>query len=155
MNLTLVLAFGIGVVAGLRSMTAPALTSWAVHLGWLKPGAGLAWMGSLPVVVLFTLAALAELVADKLPSTGKRTAAGPLVARIVMGGLSGAVVCAAAGGSEVLGAALGGIGGVAGAFAGYEARAALVKSLGGRDIVIALLEDAVAIGTGLFLVSRG
>ena len=29
------LAVGIGIVAGLRSLTAPALVSWAAHLGWL------------------------------------------------------------------------------------------------------------------------
>ena len=29
----LFLAFGIGVVAGLRSMTAPAIVTWAAHLG--------------------------------------------------------------------------------------------------------------------------
>ena len=27
--------FSIGVIAGLRSLTAPALVSWAAHLGWL------------------------------------------------------------------------------------------------------------------------
>ena len=32
----LFLAFGIGVVAGLRSMTAPAIVAWAAHLGWIS-----------------------------------------------------------------------------------------------------------------------
>ena len=31
-----VLAFLIGVVAGLRAMTAPAAVSWAARLGWLN-----------------------------------------------------------------------------------------------------------------------
>jgi uncharacterized membrane protein len=148
------LAFGIGVVAGLRSMTAPALTCWAVHLGWLRPGPGLAWMGSRPAVVVFTLGAIAELVADKLPVVGKRTAPGPLVGRIVLGGLSGAAIGATAGDATTFGALAGGIGAVAGTFAGYQVRASLVKSLGVRDIVIALLEDALAILAGLFFVSR-
>lgn len=56
--------------------------------------------------------------------------------------------------SIVLGAVLGVVGGVAGAFAGYDARTRLVKALKVPDLVIALLEDAVAIGGGLFIVSR-
>ena len=153
-GLTIGLAFGIGLVAGLRSMTAPALTCWAVHLGWLKPGPGLAWMGSRLAVGFFSLAALGELIADKLPSMGKRTAPGPLVARIVTGGLSGAAIGATAADATTVGAIAGGIGGIAGAFAGYYARASLVKSLDLRDFVVAPLEDAVAILAGLFFVSR-
>jgi uncharacterized membrane protein len=49
---------------------------------------------------------------------------------------------------------LGAVGGVAGAYAGYEVRTRLVKALGVPDFVIAVLEDAVAIGGGLFLLSR-
>ena len=32
----LVLAFSIGIIAGLRSLTAPAVVCWAVRLGWLN-----------------------------------------------------------------------------------------------------------------------
>ena len=39
------LAFLIGVVAGLRAMTAPAAVSWGAALGWLHlKGTWLAWM---------------------------------------------------------------------------------------------------------------
>ncbi|HEY1434389.1 MAG TPA: DUF4126 domain-containing protein, partial [Thermoanaerobaculia bacterium] len=42
----LVLAFLIGVVAGLRVMTAPAAVSWAARLGWLHlEGTPLAFLG--------------------------------------------------------------------------------------------------------------
>jgi uncharacterized membrane protein len=34
--MTIVLAFVIGVFAGLGSLTAPAVTAWAVYLDWLK-----------------------------------------------------------------------------------------------------------------------
>jgi uncharacterized membrane protein len=34
-GLALLLAFGIGVVGGLRFMTAPAVVAWAAHLGWI------------------------------------------------------------------------------------------------------------------------
>ena len=87
----LFLAFAIGVVAGLRSMTAPANVAWEAHLGWISlSGSHLAFMGSAWAVGIFTLGALAEFVADQLPTTPARTTAGPLAARIVMGSLTGA-----------------------------------------------------------------
>ena len=120
-SLPLLLAFAIGVVAGLRSMTAPAVVAWAARLGWLNlQGSPLAWIGSTVAVVVFTLGALAELVADQLPKTPARTKPIGLTARIVMGGLSGACLCAASGVHRPVRAVLGGIGGIVGAFAGYE-----------------------------------
>jgi uncharacterized membrane protein len=77
-----------------------------------------------------------------------------LIARIVLGGLSGAGIAVSGAQSIVLGAVLGAVGGIAGAFAGYQARTRLVKALKAPDLVIALLEDAVAIGGGLLIVSR-
>jgi uncharacterized membrane protein len=111
-------------------------------------------MGSIAAVAVFTLLALAELVADQLPSTPSRTKPVGLIARIVLGGLSGACVAVAGAQSIVIGALLGAVGGVAGAFAGYEVRTRLVRALKVPDLVIAVLEDAVAIGGGLLIVSR-
>jgi uncharacterized membrane protein len=149
------LAFGIGVIAGLRSLTAPTMVSWAARLGWLRlETTPLAFLGYAAIPYIFTVLALAELVADKLPQTPNRTAIGPLITRIVTGGLSGAAIAEAGGESAAIGALLGGIGGVAGAFGGYEARARLVKALKVPDIVIAVVEDLIAIGGGLYLVSR-
>ena len=88
-SLALLLAFAIGIVAGLRSMTAPAVTAWAAHLGRLNlQNSALAFMGSMWAAGIFTLAALGELVADKLPMTPARTKPGPLAGRSVMGGLA-------------------------------------------------------------------
>jgi uncharacterized membrane protein len=149
------LVFLIGVASGLRSLTAPAAVAWAAHLGWLKLGGTLlSFMGSTAAVAIFTLAAIGELVADKLPSTPSRTAPPGLIARIVLGGLSGASLSAAGMQSIALGAAMGVAGGLAGTFAGYKARTGLVGALKVPDIGIALLEDAVAIGGSLFIVSR-
>src|SRR5580700_6484061 len=87
----LLLAFLIGVVAGLRSLTAPAVVAWGAHRNWLTlHNSLLAFMSSTAAVVVFTLLALVELVADQLPSTPSRTAPPGLIARIVLGGLSGA-----------------------------------------------------------------
>jgi uncharacterized membrane protein len=111
-------------------------------------------MGSSAAVVVFTALALGELVVDKLPSTPSRTGAPGLIARGVLGGLSGACVAVAGAQSAALGAVAGAAGGIAGAFAGYEVRARLVRGLKLPDLVIALLEDAIAIGGGLLIVSR-
>src|SRR5215469_9270288 len=108
MHSVFLLALAIGFVAGLRSMTAPALVSWAAHLQWIHlQGTPLSFMGSPIAVGIFTLAAIGELVADKLPKTPARTALGPLVARIVMGALCGACLYAAAAATPVIGALIG------------------------------------------------
>ena len=142
-------------MAGLRSLTAPAVVAWGAHLSWLNlHGSSLAFIGSTPAVAILSVLAIGELIADKLPMIPKRTAPAPLMARIVTGGLCGACLCAAAGQSLVAGALLGGIGGVVGAFLGYSIRRRLVNDLHVNDFVIAVCEDVVAVGLALFLVSR-
>lgn len=154
-TLILLLAFLIGVVSGLRSLTAPATVAWGLHLHWLTlPPSRLAYMGSTAAVIIFTLLALVELVANKLPTTPSRTAPTGLIVRILMGGLSGAVVAYAGAQSPALGITIGIVGAVVGAFAGYQLRTRLVKALKCPDFVIAILGDALAIGGGLFIVSR-
>jgi uncharacterized membrane protein len=152
--MTLLFAFLIGLFGGLRALTAPAVTAWAVHLGWLKIEGPLVLIGSLPSVVIFTLLAVVELVADKLPQTPSRTASPGLIARILMGGLTGACVAAGGGQGAVLGALIGIVGGIVGCFGGYQARTGLAKALGVPDIYVALVEDLVAIGGSLWTVSR-
>jgi uncharacterized membrane protein len=98
-----VLPFLIGLFAGLRSLTAPAATAWAAHLGWLDLPEPLAWIGSTAALAVFSVLAVLELVADKLPRTPSRTSPPGLIARIAMGGLSGACLGAAGGGSSGLG----------------------------------------------------
>jgi len=155
-NSVFFLAVGIGIVAGLRSLTAPAAVSWAARLGWLNPHHSLlSLMGSDVAVALFSLGAIAEYVNDKLPKTPSRTAPPSLIARITMGGLSGACLCASAGESMITGALLGGIGSLIGTFGGYQARTRLTRGLKVKDTFIAVLEDLVAIGFAFFLVSRG
>lgn len=151
----LLLAFGIGIVTGLRSLTAPAVVAWAAHHKWLNlQNTALAFMGSTIALVVFIVLAIGELIADQLPSTPGRTKPPGLIARIVLGGLCGAALATAGGQSMAAGGILGAVGGVVGAFGGYQVRTRLVRALRVPDFVIACLEDAVAIGGGLFLVSR-
>jgi uncharacterized membrane protein len=154
-NYVFAFAFGIGVVAGLRSLLAPAAVAWAVRLGWLHlQGTLFGFMESLVAVAIFSLLAVGELVADLLPQIPKRTELAPLLARMLSGGFCGACLCASADKSLTIGAALGAAGGVMGAFAGYEIRRRLVSKLHIRDYFAALPEDVVALGLAWFFVSR-
>jgi uncharacterized membrane protein len=154
-NLVLVLAFAIGVIAGLRAMTAPMVASWAAHLHWINlQGSPLAFMGSIVTAAILTLAAAGEIVNDKLPKTSARTSPPQLGARIVMGGFAAATLSAGAGGSILVGAILGIIGALVGTFGGYQVRTRTVKAFGLPDFVIALVEDVIAVGGGFFLASR-
>ena len=155
MNYTFEFAFGIGFAVGLRAFTPPAIVAWAAHLRWLNLNNSLlAFMGSTIAVVIFSLLAVFELIGDLRPQTPKRTAPVPLVARILMGGLCGACLCVTSHQSLIVGAILGGIGGLIGAFAGYETRRRLVAALNIKDTFIALLEDLVTIGLAYFFVTR-
>jgi uncharacterized membrane protein len=151
---TYMLAFLIGVVAGLRSMMAPAAVSWAARLGWLHlENTPLAFLGFAATPYIVSLLAIAELINDKLPKTPSRKTLVPFAARIVTGAFSGAVLGAASG--ALLGGLLAGaVGGVGGTLAGYEFRRRLVKATGGKDLPIALLEDAIAICAAFWIVSH-
>src|SRR5258707_15166316 len=85
--------FGFG--TGMRAMTAMAMLCWFAYRGDLSlDGTWASWAAKLVTAIIFTVLALAEFVADKLPKTANRTAPGPLLARVVIGGLVGAIVAA-------------------------------------------------------------
>lgn len=152
----MLLPLTIGFVSGLRSLTAPAAVSWAACLGWLNlESTPLQWMGSTAAVAIFTILALAELVADKLPRTPNRTSPGPLIGRILLGGLAAAALTAGRGDSLWAGAILGGVGAIVGAFAGYRIRKQLVAGAGMKDLPVAIGEDLVAVGLALVMVVAG
>ena len=147
------LALLIGVVAGLRAMTAPAAVSWAAYLGWLPVQDSWAWfMGHWLTPWIFSVLAIAELITDQLPSAPSRKVPQQFGARLVTGALCGAAIGASAG-ATAAGLVAGIIGAVAGTLGGYEARKRLVAATGGRDLPIALVEDAVAVFGALLIVS--
>ena len=151
---TYVLAFLIGVVAGLRSMTAPAVVSWGARLGCLHlANTWLAFLGSAITPYILSVLAIGELINDKLPKTPSRKTPVPFAARVVLGALCGAALGATS--QALIGGLLAGaLGGVAGTLGGYEFRARVVKAIGGNDLPIALLEDAIAICGAFAIVSR-
>src|SRR5580692_7953787 len=102
------LTFLLGFVDGLRSLTPPALICWAAHLGWLHfAGTRLAFINHRSTLIVFTLLAVVELIADKLPNTPARTAPLGLIARIFLGCLGGAALAASAGGNLLAAAIVG------------------------------------------------
>jgi uncharacterized membrane protein len=152
--MTLLLAFFIGLFAGLRSFTAPAVTGWAVYLQWLSLDRPLSLIGSLPAAVVLTVIAVGELIADKLPQTPNRTAPIGLIARIVTGAVTGACIAASAGQRAAVGAIIGAGGAIAACFGGYYARKYLVRTLRLRDLYVALAEDVIAVLGSLWVVLR-
>ncbi|KUI40254.1 hypothetical protein [Mycobacterium sp. GA-2829] len=150
--LVLLLALLIGVVAGLRTFTAPAVIAWAGMLDWIAlDGTWAQWVAHPIAVAVFTVLAVGELVTDQLPKTPSRKTPMQFVPRLVSGGFAGAVLGTAFG-YTFGGLGAGVIGAVIGTLGGYEARKRLVARNGGRDLPIALLEDAVAVIGGVVIV---
>ena len=148
--LTYVLALLLGVVAGLRALTAPAMVSWAVHLGRLDlTGSWLAFFAHGWVRWLLTVLAIGELVTDQLPTTPSRTVPVQFSARLVTGALSGAAVGAAAG-VPFGGALAGAVGAVIGTLGGSRMRARLAGTFH-NDHPAALVEDALAVGGAVLI----
>jgi uncharacterized membrane protein len=146
------LALFMGMVAGLRAMTAPAVVSWAASLGWLDlTGTWLAFLGSKWAVLVLTLLAFLELVTDKLPATPSRKVPQQLGARLLTGAIAGAAIGTPYG-YWIAGLVSGILGAVAGTYGGAWARAALAQKFG-KDLPAALIEDAVAIVAAIVIVS--
>jgi uncharacterized membrane protein len=146
----ILLALLIGVVAGLRAMTAPAAVSWAARVGWLNAGAtGLAFLGYAFTPWIFSALALGELVTDQLASTPSRTVPIQFGTRVLMGALSGGAI-GAGNGALVVGLIAGGIGAVIGTLGGRAFRAKLAAAFG-SDRPAALVEDAIAIGGAILV----
>ena len=149
-----VLAFLIGVVAGLRALTPLAAVSWAARLGRLHLGdTWLAFLAYSATPYIISFLAILELINDKLPKTPSRKAPPQFIARIITGALSGAAF-GATGQALIGGLLLGAVGAVVGTLAGSELRARLAKAFGGRDLPAALIEDAIAIIGAILLVCQ-
>jgi len=141
-------ALVIGIVSGLRAMTAPAAVSWAAKLGWLPlQGTSLAFLGTAPAAWGLTVLALGEWITDQLPTTPSRTVPVQFGARLFTGGFSGAAI-GLAHGTPLAGLAAGLVGAVIGTFGGRAARGALASAFG-SDRPAAILEDAAAIALAL------
>lgn len=149
----LIAALLIGVIAGLRTFTAPTAVSWATRAGWIPlVGTGLGWVGSLITACILTVFAVLEIgVIDKNPKTPSRKAPPSFGARVVSGCFSGAVIGASAS-SVWLGLLLGAVGAVIGTIGGAAFRGKLAAAFG-RDLPAAITEDVIAVVGAVLIVA--
>jgi uncharacterized membrane protein len=148
----LILALLIGVIAGLRTFTGITVVSWAAYLGWINlTGTHLSFLGSIITAIILTIAAIAEIINDKRPTTPSRKSPPQFITRVVMGAFAGAAL-GLSHDSLFGGLVAGAIGAVIGTLGGAAFRGALAKAFG-KDLPAALIEDAIAIAGGLFIVS--
>jgi len=149
----IVVALVLGIVSGLRTMTSPAVASWAARLGtFAVAGTPMAFMGFKYTPIIFTVLAIGELINDKLPKTASRKVPPQFIARILSGALVGATVGVASG-SLIFGLLAGVIGAVLGTYGGAAIRGRLAKAFS-KDFPAALIEDAAAIILAIFAVAR-
>ena len=141
---------GLGAIAGMRTMSAPALL-----VAYLRrqerervDGVVLRFLTSPTAEWASRLLAAGELAADKVPGIPARIEPEPLFARALSGGTAGYLLSMVHGRSKGKGVVLGAAAAVGSAFAAYHARRALVESLSVPDPAVAILEDALVIGGG-------
>jgi uncharacterized membrane protein len=134
----LLLAFWLGLIAGLRTFTAPAVL-------WLERHPG-PWAYGLAVL------AVLEYAGDLHPKAPPRTSTVGLLARVVSGAFVGWATALSFGGSSIAGAITGAIGAVIGAYGGLAARLRMIQAMG--NVPAAIVEDIVAILASLETVSR-
>jgi uncharacterized membrane protein len=154
-------AFQIGVIAGMRTMTAPALVSYKLahttsnrHAGPSLQDSKLHFLTSPVTANVLAVMAVGELVADKLPGTPDRTGQPQVWGRIGSGALSAAALTEADGNSARVGAVIGALGAVAGSFAFFHLRRWLTQEKDLPDLWVALAEDALTIGAGWLVVHQ-
>lgn len=135
--MTLIFAFVLGLVAGLRAFTAPAAL-------FLSRG------GIVGIILAFL--AVAELIGDMLPQIPSRTSPPALIARILSGGIVGWIIAGSSSGFAPIGALIGVVGALVGAYGGRAVRIAAIERIG--PIPSALVEDVVAIALAVLIVTR-
>ena len=151
----LIVALCLGGLTGLRAFTPITVLVWMLHLHHLRIiGSPMYFLHSLPAAIILTVLAVGELIADKLPFTPSRLKIPGLVGRVIFGAVCGVVSGQAWGASWQTSAGAGLIGALVGAIVGYEVRKGWVKTLHWHDLPVALIEDVVAIGGSILVISR-
>lgn len=144
-------AIGLGAVAGIRSMTPPALLSRAASRGEIEgiEGSPFGFLASPRVANLLTVLALGEISADKLPFSPDRISAPGLAGRLATGALVGAALFSADGRRGASGGAIGALSSLAASYLSYYARTGTQQRFGLPNPAGGILEDTVALSIGL------
>ena len=143
-------ALGLGGIAGMRTMAAPAIVSRSVvegRVGSLE-GTPFAALGSPRVSKALRVLEIGELIVDKLPIVPSRTSPPPLLGRAASGTFVGAAIFASGGRRTVMGGALGAASAMAAAYGAERLRMQIIQGLGVPNVVAGLLEDGVVLFGG-------
>jgi uncharacterized membrane protein len=143
-----------GAVAGMRSMSAPAVVSQLAGSGLIPAdGSPVAWLSHPGVTKALKVLATGELVADKLPFIPSRTSPAPLAARAVTGAISGAAICGVAKRSWWIGALIGAGAAIGASFGAHKLRKWATEEQNVPNVVMGLVEDAVVAGSSYLVLS--
>lgn len=135
-------------------MAAPVFTSR--HLSTLKKRRPNVFgkFGSPTTATLLSIAAVGELIGDKLPITPDRIEVQSVIGRAVSGGVCGAAVARSRSDSWIAGGFIGTLAALASTYGAFHLRAAIGRRLSIPDPIVGAAEDGIALGIGL-CVTRG
>jgi uncharacterized membrane protein len=139
----------LGFATGLRSLTPLAVLCWFAYDGQLSADWA-PWIPRLSVAIALTVLALGEIITDKMPRIPDRVSPVPLVWRLLLAGLVGAIAAASMQGPGLEGVVLSVVGALIGTFGGYMLRRDLVQKLDCKDWHVAVAEDLLAILASVF-----
>src|SRR5580658_3280904 len=112
----------VGVVTGMRSMTALAVLCWFAWLGMLPETGWARWSATAVAAILFGLCALGEYAGDLSPRAPSRTSPFPIIVRLIFGAVAGALSAHALSEPVAGGVVFGVIGVLIGAYGGVRVR---------------------------------
>lgn len=141
----------LGTVTGLRTFTPVAVLCWFIWAGKLEVQYGWdQWTTKLPVAILFTVLAVAEIIADKQPWMMNRTVLPSVTFKVLLGGYVGAIVADGLNGPTLEGVILAVLGVLVGTYGGFLVRRELVHQFRCKDWNVAVAEDALALICAIF-----
>ncbi len=149
MNRSYIPVVGIGMVAGMRSMAAPAMVSRYLARNERAADDRLTELLSSPLMSrMLQMAAAAEMAADKTSFVPDRTAWPSLAWRAVAGGVAGSIVAGTEGMSRLVGGLLGAAGAVGATYAAFYLRDLLHRRLHLSQRMLGAAEDSIVVGAG-------
>ena len=138
--MSLLAAFGLGAVTGVRSMIGLAFFSDHANEDKEKNNPALTLLKLPQAAPIIKMMAAGEVVMDKLPFAPDRTDFGPLVGRAAIGALVGAAISKD---KWIQGGVVGALGAIAAAYAAYHLRKALHDDRHVPNVVLGMVEDAI------------
>ncbi len=140
-------ALGLGAIAGVRSMAAPAILSRSIVEGRVRDleDTPFAALGSPRVSNALRVLEIGELIVDKLPVLPGRTSPPLLLGRAASGAVVGAALFASVGRRAATGGVLGAVSAMAAAYAAERLRVQIIQRLGVPNVAAGLLEDGIVL----------